>query len=215
MKNNKKLVFALSAILIVAAIFIVSEKMATVRPPEHRMKFFPALEERHITAIVVNDGDSVVRLEKRDGADGAWMVGNNTGEPVTDSASAGNATQSGGFSHADSSLVTIALEKIVSLKKSELISGNPDKQAAFEVGDSNKSFVEVYAGKKEPAGVLRIGKSGPDWNSNYARLAGSDTVYLIPGGLRQSLFLDVERWRKKEEAKPDSAADNASLKDIE
>ncbi len=194
MKNNKKLILALSAILIVTAIFIVSEKMSSIRPPEHRTRFFPTLDERRISGITVNDGSGgVIRLNKR--GDGDWTV---------------ESGDSGSLSPADSGLVQIALEKIVTLKKGEPVSVNPEKQAAFEVNDTGKSFVKVFAGKDAAAGVLLVGKSGPDWNSNYARLAGSDTVYLIPGGLRQSLFFDIERWRKKEAVAPDSSGDSAA-----
>ena len=197
MKNNKKLILALSAILIAAAIFIVAEKMASIRPPEHRARFFPTLEERKINAITVNDGGgSLIRLNKR--GDGDWTV--DSGDTA--------------FYPADSGLVQIALEKIVTLKKGEPVSVNPDKQAAFEVSDTGKSYVKIYAGKAETAGVLLVGKSGPDWNSNYARLAGSDTVYLIPGGLRQSLFFGIDRWRKKEEAvTPENGGDSAAATD--
>jgi len=197
MKNNKKLILALSAIAIVIAIFIVSEKMASIRPPEHRTRFFPALEERHINAILVNDGSGgVVRLNKV--SDGAWTV---------------DGGDSGSLSPADSGLVQIALEKIVTLKKGEPASVNPDKQAAFDVNDTGKSYVKVYAGKNEAAGVLLVGKNGPDWNSNYARLAGSDTVYLIPGWLRQSLFFGIDRWKKKEAVIPDIREDSVYADD--
>jgi hypothetical protein len=200
--KNKKIIFALSAIVAVAAILFVSEKMAAIRPPEHRLKFFPYLEARQITAIAVNDGGSVVRLEKRGGE---WMVG---------AGGAGADSASDAFSPADDGLVQIALERIASLKKGELVSGNPGNQAAFEVGDGNKSFVEVYAGGDAPAGVLRIGKNGPDWNSNYARISGGDTVYLISGLLRQALFFDVERWRKKEETGQEDSIDTVDV-DVE
>jgi len=200
MNNNKKLIFAIGAIVIVAAIFIVSEKMASIRPPEHRTRFFPTLEERHITAIVVNDEGRSVRLDKLSGGDG-WTV----------SGGGADSSAAGSPSPADSALVQIALEKIVSLKKGEPVSVNPEKQVAFEVVDTGKSFVKVYAGKDAPAGVLILGKSGPDWNSNYARLMGSDTVYIVPGWLRQSLFFDIEKWRKKETAtSPDSSSDSST-----
>jgi len=199
MRNNKKTIFAISAILIAVAVFVVSEKMSSIRPPEHRARFFPTLEERHITAITVSDGyagGNSARLEKRNNNE--WTVGAVDAfiDGGIDSADSNNPKD--GFSPADSGLVQIALEKIVSLKKGEPVSVNPDKQATFEVGDSGKTFVKVYAGKEEPAGVLFVGKNGPDWNSNYARLAGSDTVYLISGGFRQSLFFGIDRWKKKE-----------------
>jgi hypothetical protein len=215
--NNKKIIFGVSAIVIVAGIFIVSEKLTSVKPPEHRLKFFPAIEERHVTAIVINDGASDVRLEKQNGV---WTVGNADAlakpESILDAAAAADDTTAnvqdntaananeGGFYPADSALVQVAIEKILSLKKSELISENPANQASFEVDSASGMSVEIYVtGKSAPAGVLRIGKSGPAWNSNYVRLMGSDAVYVINGGLRYSLFTDIEQWRKKPEPEPE------------
>ncbi|MDR2579178.1 MAG: DUF4340 domain-containing protein, partial [Chitinispirillales bacterium] len=74
----------------------------------------------------------------------------------------------------------------------------PANQHTFEVGDEAESTVEIYARNENVStGVLIIGKNGPDWNSNYVRLMGTNGVYLIPGGLRQALFFDIERWKKK------------------
>ena len=210
--KNKKLILGISAIVIIAGIFIVSEKLASVKPPEHRLKFFPEIEERHVTAIVINDGESDVRLEKQNGT---WTVGNanalaNPGSILDAAAAAADDTAAaaqenaaataneGGFYPADSALVQVAIEKILSLKKTELISENPANQASFEVDSASGMSVEIYVtGKSAPAGVLRIGKSGPAWNSNYVRLMGSDAVYVINGGLKYSLFTDIEQWRKK------------------
>jgi len=222
--NNKKLIFGISAIVIVAGIFIVSEKLTSVRPPEHRLKFFPEIEERHVTAIVITDGESDVRLEKQDGI---WTVGNANAlakpESILDAAAADTASvhdnaaadaSEGRFYPADSALVQVAIEKLISLKKSELISENPANQPSFEVDSASGMSVEIYVtGKSAPAGVLRIGKSGPAWNSNYVRLMGSDDVYLISGGLRYVLFTDIEQWRKKPEPEPEpetGSADSAA-----
>jgi len=208
--NNKKLIFGISAIVIAAGIFIVSERLASVRPPEHRTKFFPEIEERHVTAIVINDGASAVKLEKQNGT---WMVGSagalpaNSGSILdsTTGADTPEPTAEGTpFQPADSALVQIAIEKIISLKKNDLVSDNPANRHTFEVDSASGMSVEIYvAGKSAPAGVLRIGKSGHEWNSNYVRLMGSDAVYLIQGGLRLSLFNDIEQWRKKPEPEPE------------
>jgi len=211
--NNKKLLLGISAIIIVAGIFIVSEKLTSVRPPEHRLKFFPEIEERHITAIVISEGAASVKLEKQNGT---WMAGSADtpakSAQLPDIAAADTANvqgdaaadaEDGGFYPADSALVQIAIEKITSLKKNELISENPANQSSFEVDSASGMSVEIYVtGKDSPAGVLRIGKSGPAWNSNYVRLMGTDAVYLIPGGLRYSLFTGLEQWRKKPEPEP-------------
>jgi len=218
--NNKKLLLGISAIVVVAGIFIVSEKLTSVRPPEHRLKFFPEIEERHVTALVISEGASSVKLEKRNGI---WMAGSADvpvkSAPLPDAAVADTANvqgadaENGGFYPADSALVQIAIEKITSLKKNELVSDNPANQSSFEVDSASGMSVEIYVtGKSAPAGVLRIGKSGHAWNSNYVRLMGNDAVYLIPGGLRYSLFTDLEQWRKKPEPEPTpiDSADSAA-----
>jgi len=232
--NNKKLILGISAIIVVAAILIVSEKLTSISPPEHRTRFFPNIEERHITAIVIREGDEAIRIEKG----GVWQVAKVSASEARKSiASAADAAkQADGMSFqdavnksvkdsagtsadtgntasapasgpdvrpADASLVQIAVERIVSLKKGDLISGNPEKQSTFGVDSASLSSIEIYVNNKsEPAGVLKIGKNGPDWSSNYVRLDGSDEVYLISGGLRQALLFDIEQWRKKPDPEP-------------
>ena len=242
--SNKKIVWGISAIVLVAAILIVSEKLTSISPPEHRTRFFPGIEERHVTAIVIKEGGEAIRLEKgcvwkvakvsasdarnsitcagtadADGKNAAKQVGMNFKDFVdknaTDSAGANAAdddasvqAQSGEpeIQPADTTLVQIAVERIVSLKKGDLISSNAEKQGTFGVDSASVSSIEIYTnGKSDPAGVLIIGKNGPDWSSNYVRLNGSNDVYLISGALRQALFFDIERWRKKPDPEPEPA----------
>ena len=187
--GNKKLILGITVLVIVAAIFIVADKMTAIRPPEHRMKFFPALEERHVNAFVVSNNGNRTRIER---CPCGWKVGNDGDSLVK----------------ADSMLARIAVERIVSLRKSDVASNNPANREKFEVGDDAASYVEIYTDTTAaPAGVLLFGKSGPEWNSNYVRLKGSDDVYLMSGMLRQVLFLDLEQWRKKEGPKPEPEED--------
>jgi hypothetical protein len=196
--DNKKLVIGISVLIIVTAIFIVADRMTDIRPPEHRTKLFPTLEERHIAAIVVNDGERRIRMER---CPCGWKVGN-----VGDS-----------LVKADSALVRIAAERIVSLRKGDVVSDNPANQPRFGVDDDAPSSIEIYAPDSLTlAGVLLIGTSGPSWNSNHVRLKGCNEVYLMSGGLRQALFFDLERWRQKEAPEPetfleDADADNSDV----
>ena len=205
--SNKKMTLAIIAIILVAAIFFTAEILTDIKPPEHRTQFFPAVEARHITALVVSEGASAIRLEQRGGL---WMV--DTGAPETpQTAEDGAVAQtpdnalvwnddfapSDRWVPADAALVQIAIERLVSLRKSELVSDNPANQANYGVDDASESYVEIYtANPSAPAHVLRIGRSGHDWNSNHVRLMGENGVYLISGGLRQSLFMGgIERWK--------------------
>jgi len=179
--KNKRLIFGISAIVLVIAIFTIAEKLNTISPPEHRTKFFPHIEERSITSLVITEGENSVTLHRDNGS---WMVSKTLEEQT--------------FS-ADSASAQIAVEKIVSMRKGDLISNNPANQSTFEVDDTNSLSVQIFTSKSSTAaGILHIGKTGPDWNSNYVRKCGTDAVYAVPGGLRHSLFLDIERWRAKE-----------------
>lgn len=178
--GSKKIALSTAILVIVAAILIVSDKMVSISPPEHRTKLFPALEERHVSALVIKEGGGEIRVER---SPCGWKVGG-----VGDS-----------LVKADSALAQIAVERIVSLRKNNIVSDNPANRARFEVEDDAASSVEIYTTDSlTPAGILLIGKNGPEWNSNYVRLKGADEVYLMAGNLRQALFFDIERWRKKE-----------------
>ncbi|MCL2218792.1 MAG: DUF4340 domain-containing protein [Chitinispirillia bacterium] len=183
--GNKKLIIGISVLVIVSAIFIIADKMTAIRPPEHRTKLFPALEERHINALVINNNGSRIRLER---CPCGWKV-SNAGDSLV---------------KADSALAQIAVERIVSLKKGNVVSDNPANQSKFEITDDAASSIEIYTDTTQPpANTIIIGKSGPEWNTNYVRVKGQNEVYLMSGGLRQALFFDLERWRKKEAPKPE------------
>jgi hypothetical protein len=83
------------------------------------------------------------------------------------------------------------------MKRSVLISENPEKQSIFEVDTVKGLFVEVFDLSGKSKGSLLIGKTGTDWNSNYVRAVGSNDVYTVDGGIRNSLFTDIVRWRDK------------------
>ena len=179
--KNKKLIAGVSAILLVIAIFVIAERLNTISPAEYKTKFFPHLEERSITSLVITEGENSVTLNK---ADGSWLVSKILEEQTYP---------------ADSASVQIAVEKIVSMKKGDLVSDNPANQQSFEVDDVNSMNIQIFTSDNTgAAGALHIGKTGADWNSNYVRLSGTNEVYSVPGGLRHSLFCDIERWRAKE-----------------
>jgi hypothetical protein len=210
--SSKKIIVGTCVLVIVVLIVIISEALTSIRPPEHRTRFFPTLEERHIEAIVINEGGSSIRIDR---CPCGWMVGPVSDEPAADPAGkniedlADNVSDGDDVDAdsvvinrrvpADSALVQIAIERILSLRKGSVISDNPANRAAFEVDNrEGGSSIEVYVRDREnPAGILIIGKGGPDWNSNYVRMDGTNEVYLIAGGLRQALFFDLERWKKK------------------
>jgi len=190
---NKKMTLGLTALALVIAIFAVTAKLDSRSPAEHRTRFFPHVEERSITALVITEGETSVKLHKEEGA---WMVSRvNAAQNEEDQFALSPYTHEEAY--ADSASVQIAIEKIISMRKRDLVSDNPANQSTFGVDSANAISVTIFtSGGSAAAGTLRIGRSGPDWNSSYVHLAGTNSVYTVPGGLRHSIFSDFERWRK-------------------
>ncbi|MDR0307271.1 MAG: DUF4340 domain-containing protein [Chitinispirillales bacterium] len=197
---SKKLTAGLLALALVIAVFITAGKLDSRSPADYKTKFFPHLEERSITALIITEGETSVKLDKKEGA---WMVSkvNSAQDEQGNFAASADRADEEISCKADSASVQIAIEKIVSMKKGDLVSDNPANQSTFEVDSANGISVAVFTSNSgSAAGILRIGKTGADWNSNYVRLMGSNSVYSVGGGLRYSIFSDIEKWREKEVA---------------
>lgn len=174
--NTKKLLILVSIAVIAILAIVFNEKLSSKKPSEKSLKFF----DDKIGSFVIKDSTGSVTIRKKGDV---WVVSNDKSsskEYPTDSAS-----------------VAVALEKISGMKRSVLISENRDKQSLFEVDSSKGLFLEVFDLSAKSKGAMFIGKSGPDWNSNYVRLTSSDQVYTVEGGIRYSFFTELNRWRDK------------------
>lgn len=192
--TTKKLLTLVSIAVIAVLVIIMSEKLSNKKPSEQSLKFF----NDKIGSFVVKDASGAVTVRKKGDV---WVASNGVNGVVsTGTQGIGSTPQaapvSGDFP-TDSASVAIALEKLSDMKRSVLISENPGKQTIFEVDTAKGLFVEVFdlAGKSK--GSVLIGKNGPDWNSNYVRSIGSNEVYTVDGGIRNSFFTDIMRWRDK------------------
>lgn len=204
---NGKKIYLLGAILIViVGILVVQEKLNSKKPLDKELLMFPKLTEQSIGAITISEGTSGIRLKRKGDV---WLVTKPTAGSTTaitpdkplsplmaDSSLPKLSTVVKEYP-VDSAAITSAIEKVTSLKKSELISENTEKQAIFEVDTTKGIVVEVFDNSGKSMGIVIIGKSGPDYNSNYIRQKGSNSVYMASGGIRYSLFTDLTRWRNK------------------
>lgn len=205
--NGKKLLYVVSALIISILAIVIGNKLSSKAPSEDEKRFFPELTENTISSILINDNDDSIRLKRKGDI---WVVipgknekesGNETIEPVTSKLSSDSQAVSDIASikeyPADSASIRTVLEKIVNMKKDELISTNPEKQSIFEVDSSSGILVEAWDNSGKSYGQFRIGKSGPNWSSNYVRLIGSNSVYMVSGSIKHSFFTDLKRWRDK------------------
>ena len=215
---NKKIIYLVVILIDLVAALFISERLGKKTPTEKELKFFPELTEQGIGSINIRDKNTTTIKIRRKGD--VWVVSKSTdtdekeeeaaaGQPplVSDAAKTDSISEKTETAQeqktkpieysVDSASISAALEKITALKKDALISSNPEKQKIFEVDSANGNFIEVTDLSGKLAGSFIIGKSGPDYNSNYIRTIGSNDVFIARGGIRNALFSDLKRWRDK------------------
>ncbi|MBD3316280.1 MAG: DUF4340 domain-containing protein, partial [Chitinivibrionales bacterium] len=193
-------------LLVVVGIIVLTENIDKLSSGSKKDAFLPGYSEDNVSAfMIVAQKDSVKIRRKGD----IWVVdadpavtGSGQASGLTNVADkqTGADTEKGRKSRlypADSAAVATALEKMSNLSKDDLVSTNPEKQELFEVDSANGVLVKVWDAQDKPLGSFRIGKSGPDWSSNYVRKIGSDKVYTVGGSIKYSFFSDEQRWRDK------------------
>jgi len=208
--NSKKVYILGVLLLLIVGILVVQEKLRTQKPAEHQTRFMPDVSDKSISAITIKEGDARISLKKKGDV---WVVAKpqeNASSaaaslsPIVGDSSKATSTASAGYP-VDSASIVAAVEKLVTLEKSTLISENPEKQTIFEVDTVKGIVVEVFGSGEKFIGTVIIGKSGPDYNSHYIRKLGSNSVYMVPGGVRYAFFTDLSRWRNKSMVKFDKA----------
>lgn len=136
---------------------------------------FPGFAKDAAAKIAVKSAGKEVVLEKK--AD-AWLI---------------NGTD--GFT-ADPRAVTTALETIAGFKRENIASKNPDKQNIFEVTPDKGIEVKVFDAGDTVLAHFYIGKTGPDFFSNYVRKEGSNEVLQV-AAITSTFDKTVENWRDK------------------
>ena len=197
--NGRKLLYLVGILFVAVFVIVLNEGLNNKSPSDESLKFFPGISEKDISAVVIKDAMDSVKIRKKGDI---WVVSPLSSDPKSDIAPVGADPAAAAVKvkseyPADSASVAAVLEKLVSMKKGELISTNPAKQSIFEVDSSKGILVELMDLSGTSKGSFRIGKNGPDWSSNYVRMIGSNSVYMVSGSIRSSFFTDNKRWRDK------------------
>jgi hypothetical protein len=98
---------------------------------------------------------------------------------------------------ADSALIERAIETVGKMKREELISVNPEKQTELQVEGKSALSFECWDSAGLSLGGVYIGEAGPISGTFFVRMKGSDSVYIVGGGIRFSLFANPKRWADK------------------
>jgi hypothetical protein len=197
MKNLSLLAIVL---IVLVAIIVISNQLQNSKPSEKSLAFLPEFSEATCSEILVVEGKDSVKLARK-GA--SWVV---VTKAMASSAAASPVAKLGAQSQAepaknddypvDSAAMQAAIEKLKSLKKDDLISQNPQKQAELEVDSAKGIFVEIRNEKGKSVGELYLGKNGASWDQNFVRAKGSNDVYLAGGSVRPA-FADKKHWKDK------------------
>lgn len=197
MKGNK-LFYAVVTLVIAILAIVISENLSKKSPSEGDKKFFPNITESSISAITIKDSNDSVKIRRKGDI---WVVESYQTASVSKGLSVGadslSPVANAGTYQADSASIASVLEKIVKMEKGVLISDNQSKQSLFEVDSSTGILVDVLDATGKSIGSFRVGKNGADWSSNYVRMTGSNSVYMVAGSIRYSFFTDQKRWRDK------------------
>jgi hypothetical protein len=173
MKRSTLILIAILLVLIAATVLVLQ------RPGEQSVRAGTG------TPLIQIDSAAVDRLEVTSSGErvvlaregGTWMLV----EPVR--------------YKADAAAVTRAVGQAAHLTVVALASSNPQKQGVFQV-DSSATLLKVFAHETEKAAV-RIGKTGPTYTQTYARVEGSDDVYLVDGSLGWTFVKPKNTWRDR------------------
>jgi hypothetical protein len=132
----------------------------------------PKLTAADVDQLEVTKGADTLRLAK---SDGRWTVNGHAADAALLDQVFGALTDTG---------VT-----------SELVARSPSSHARLGVDSTGR-----HAVFKQGAKVLLdlvIGQSGPDYQSAYARQAGTNEVFLLRGNLSSLLGKDLDAWRDR------------------
>jgi Domain of unknown function (DUF4340) len=205
--NMKHLPVLAVILIVVIGIIIVANQLSNRQPSEKSLAFFPQFSPVECGIITVSDSHDTASLV-RHGA--VWMVAaGRTGQNATASPLVASDTvqKTKGSSEypADSSLIQTALDKLKTMKKDDIISENPAKQAELEVDTIHGLRVDLANDKGAAFATFYLGKNGADWSSTFVRMKGSNDVYLVGGSVKYSFFADKNRWKDKSIVKVDRA----------
>ena len=137
---------------------------------------FAGLDKDAIAEIKLSNGEKDVRLLKQ-GDD--WVVA------------------SEGHYPADMRAVDRILDVLDKFDRRHLRSRNPEQQTTFEVDAESGTGVVLADRSGAALADFRLGKNGPDYQSQYVRPTEAEEVYLIPEYLRSVFDAGKDTWRDK------------------
>ena len=181
-KFFKPYLFLGLALLLAVVVLWVERPDSFHKGDREEIQLFPKFQATEVARIEIERLSNGVQLE-REGAD--WKATQWPVEPQRMSFIA------------DDGKVGLALDRVVDLVGTSIVSKNPQKHIQFEVNNIGVQ-VRLFDAAGKGLAHFYIGKPGPDFTSSYVRKEGEDVVYLTPASLRGIFATDLESWKKPE-----------------
>lgn len=176
--ETKKVVVLAMLLAVLAAVYFATGRLAEQKNRRAQVSLAEGFEAGKAGALTIQSpGREAVALEKKDGA---WTV------------TSGTKTYA-----ADAAAIEALLGQIGAMKSATVVSRNPKKFDSFEVSDGKAVDVKIQDSAGKVLAWLLLGKNGPDIFSTYVRVYEGESVYLVPGFLKNSADRDLNAWRDK------------------
>jgi hypothetical protein len=166
--NAKQLKWVTISLLVAMALWAVSEAL-TKRPDDRQNARVLPEDVEGINRMVITTSEDTVILA-RTGT--RWKVN--------------------GYDVAVAQMTSL-FEALSDSGESEIVATNPSVHERMGVADDGRRL--TFFRDLDTAAVVIFGNTGRDGTSRYARLEGSDAVYLYTGPLTDALDNDLDDWR--------------------
>lgn len=168
MKNRLTLILIL-LVLVGVLWFVMQDR--TVVPVDRP---FVEVDSAKVAALSIEAPDISVDLRK---TGEGWEVGGDHPYP------------------ANVSSVERAIDQLQKMMRGALVTEKPERHAEFEVDDSAATKVAVH--QDGQVTVVYLGKTGPTFQTTYARMESSDEVWEVAGNYSGTFKRKAVDWRDK------------------
>lgn len=186
----KRLLWPILILILLAAAYLIVQNQKDKSIAPDRITNFLDLNANHVDRLMIARLGTVVELKM---IDGFWHI-------MIDSVP----------KKADNVMVTDLVEMAANIEVGSVESSNPAKQSIYQVDTIMGTWVTLFAGERELAGLI-IGKNAQGYNYSYVRKPGSDDVYRAKDLMAYQFNKPPQNWRDR----TITAIDTAGLNSIE
>ena len=187
----KNLKFALIILVLFVGILFVSNNLQLKYKSSSEDIF--SFEHNIINKLLIQNGSSAIEISKN--SDSTWSISGNDTLTIK------------------SQSIDNFFNKVLSLKKTTLISSNPNKYTKYSIDDSSGTHLAIINSDGESMGHYIFGRSKSDFSRNYVRVGHDPNVYLTNQNIIHLISTNETYWGEtiKVELPQPSLSDSLSI----